>query len=139
MVLTQLADRIAVALEVPLFPYHYGSYATLTRCGITKVCLMFPYHYGSYATTFCERCERVIDMFPYHYGSYATYTRFGLDLSGASFHTTMVLTQRARPPGPRRRPPTFPYHYGSYATKICVKEKPCNGSFHTTMVLTQPG
>ncbi|CCU84822.1 hypothetical protein PHOSAC3_140111 [Mesotoga infera] len=33
-----------------LFPYHYGSYATVRYEEVLAAVLTFPYHYGSYAT-----------------------------------------------------------------------------------------
>jgi len=58
--------------EVYLFPYHYGSYATVRNNGEISFVSPFPYHYGSYATQ---------------------YPRGDLPLDLQCFHTTMVLTQ----------------------------------------------
>ncbi len=54
-----------------------------------------------------------------------------------SFHTTMVLTQRASTHYKREVCPAFPYHYGSHATLSWVTYGLPEKSFHTTMVLTQ--
>ena len=122
---------------------------------------MFPYHYGSYATIFNGEIEVSLPKFPYHYGSYATEIEFSLffyahtvsiplwflrnsrssrrsHVTYQRFHTTMVLTQLARtrkssllhsvsiPLWFLRNSSAltraisfmlFPYHYGSYATK----------------------
>ena len=56
---------------------------------------VFPYHYGSYATLVASRLPEREDVFPYHYGSYATLRMSGVSVFLKCFHTTMVLTQLA--------------------------------------------
>ncbi len=119
-----------------MFPYHYGSHATLllvcilamsfsfhTTMVLTQqdryeaLCkeILFPYHYGSHATRDCGDQIRVA-WFPYHYGSHAT--RW---LYQSVYHRRL-----------------FPYHYGSHATSSRTTKLNCvHWCFHTTMVLTQ--
>ena len=82
---------------------------------------MFPYHYGSHATEMMGIWIFLVASFPYHYGSHATkdsrwvfgelqtvsiplwFSRNEIRVScklrrNARFHTTMVLTQKSRPP-----------------------------------------
>ena len=55
---------------------------------------MFPYHYGSYATLMNFKLFGERNGFPYHYGSYATGVGYGTVVRDPQgFHTTMVLTQ----------------------------------------------
>ena len=50
MVLTQLTVSFSFAMYVLMFPYHYGSHATVTERFFRKQWYRFPYHYGSHAT-----------------------------------------------------------------------------------------
>ena len=96
MVLTQLFFPEKGKVYLYEFPYHYGSYATISvRCSTQRVS-RFPYHYGSHATVrsgFAYIC--FYETFPYHYGSHATVHE--IQRSGGFYVS-------------------FPYHYGSYAT-----------------------
>jgi len=56
--------------------------------------IMFPYHYGSHATIMVGEEGRGRELFPYHYGSHATPCSLSFSAAAIRFHTTMVLTQR---------------------------------------------
>jgi len=55
-----------------VFPYHYGSHATLRTTSRGCGSHTFPYHYGSHATDEIDEKYRKRYAFPYHYGSHAT-------------------------------------------------------------------
>jgi len=79
-----------------MFPYHYGSYATLTLPPNSRV------RTSCFHTTMVltQQISNVLltksaKVFPYHYGSYATNRKQkGVQRILKGFHTTMVLTQR---------------------------------------------
>ena len=50
MVLTQRLLSKSIDITAIKFPYHYGSYATVTTKLAEINSYRFPYHYGSYAT-----------------------------------------------------------------------------------------
>ena len=160
MVLTQLIWQRLCAHSMLSFPYHYGSYATGSRRWIGVVTVLFPYHYGSYATT--EGGMKPESVTIVSIPLWFLRNRLScliLQTQYSSFHTTMVLTQRASKLSEKRSKQkfpyhygsyatmtkderfeellTFPYHYGSYATDESTKSTIFNVSFHTTMVLTQ--
>jgi len=127
----------------PMFPYHYGSYATEVDKNGGFGVLVFPYHYGSYATNLPEEMvpyvyrvsiplwflrntiPRKFDpdapiLFPYHYGSYATNRRRGTVSCPQKVSIPLwFLRNQCRAPAPLTRTAhqLFPYHYGSYATR----------------------
>ena len=101
------------------FPYHYGSYATVILGHTTGIqTIRFPYHYGSYATSsgsiflvllllvsiplwFLRNTRRrrtakttICVSIPLWFLRNAN-KQLAEKLQAASFHTTMVLTQRS--------------------------------------------
>jgi len=51
MVLTQLISEFKEYARDFMFPYHYGSYATIFNGEIEVSLPKFPYHYGSYKSS----------------------------------------------------------------------------------------
>ena len=82
---------------------------------------MFPYHYGSYATIFNGEIEVSLPKFPYHYGSYATEIEFSLFFYA---HTVSIPLWFLRNEKENEHytlvEQSFPYHYGSYATVLIL-------------------
>ena len=94
MVLTQPGAKFKNHRDPVLFPYHYGSYATLgRRYRSSKNRLVSIPLWFSRNTTLLLLPPTYSKTFPYHYGSHATSNCLHLHRNTASFHTTMVLTQ----------------------------------------------
>jgi len=123
-----------------LFPYHYGSHATVSmengkkwitqvsiplwfsrngssRCSYPSMGDKFPYHYGSYATWPIDVGKRKSrPWFPYHYGSYATWVKARKEHTCQEVSIPLWFLRNNTASAISRKNTKFPYHYGSYAT-----------------------
>jgi len=101
-----------------MFPYHYGSYATLNQIEKYERTL-----YCFHTTMVLTQQHRIHCVVPGGQRFHTTMVLTQLTMLVSMFHpmqlcfhTTMVLTQRISAKDIAAGHYSFPYHYGSYAT-----------------------